>query len=107
MTDDWGKRAEDQTTMAKAAHAARTTSRTFWTWVEHHHLDALSVLVITLTLSIKVMDWAMTYAYIDVPGASGAERAAIIAAVLGPWGLAQAAMFKFYVELKAKNGKSV
>ena len=101
------RRAEDHTAVAKAVRAAQTTSKTFWTWVETHHLDALAVLVIALGISIKVMDWAMDYGYATVPGTSGAERAAIIAAVLGPWGLAQAALFKFYVELKAKsNGKA-
>ena len=104
MSDEQ-RRAEDQGAMAKAARAAQATSRTFWNWVETHHLDALSVLIITLALSIRVMDWAMDYGYAQVPGTSGAERAAIIASVLGPWGLAQAAMFKFYVELKSKNGK--
>jgi len=103
MSDDWGNRADDKTAMAKAGHAARLTSRTLWTWVEKHHIDALSVLIITLGISIKVMDWAMGYSYAQVPGTSGAERAGIIAAVLGPWGLAQSAMFKFYVELKSKN----
>ena len=104
------RRAEDHTAMAKAARAVQTTSRTFWNWVEWHHLDALSVLVITLGLSIKVMDWAMDYGYAVVVGISGMERAAIIAAVLGPWGLAQAAMVKWYMDLKGKrngNGKGV
>lgn len=103
MSEEPTRREADQTAMAKAASAARATSRTFWQWFDQHHLDALTVLTVTLFLSIKVIDWALEYAYANVPGTSGAERAGIIAAVLGPWGLAQSAMFKFYVELKAKK----
>jgi hypothetical protein len=89
---------------AVAAVAAKTTSRALWDWVERHHIDALAVLFITLWLSITVINWAMDFAdeHYEV---AGMNIAGIIAAVLTPWGLMQAAMFKFYVDLKSKNGK--
>lgn len=90
---------------AAAAVAVQATSRTFWDWVERHHIDALLVLAITLGLSVRAMEWSFEFGYADIKGTSGAERAAIIAAVLGPWGLCQGAMVKWYMELKAKNGK--
>ncbi len=98
-------RVADQSAIVQVGVAAKVTSRTFWDWVERHHIDAMLVLGITLVLSVRAMEWAFNFGYADVKGTSGAERAAIIAAVLGPWGLCQGAMVKWYMELKAKNGK--
>ena len=95
-------RASDQAPLAQAQLAVQKTSKTFWAWVERHHVDALLVLAFTLGITLRVMDWAFEYSYEQVLGISGAERAAIIAAVLGPWGLMQGAMVKWYMELKAK-----
>lgn len=98
------RRIRERGPIAQAATAARVTSRTFWQWFSDNQIDSLSVLAVTLWLSIRVIDWALEFGYAEVPGTSGAERAGIIAAVLGPWGLSQAAMCKWYMELKAKNG---
>lgn len=86
-----------------AIAVTKVASRTLWGWVERHHIDALAVLIITLWITVKVVDWAMDFAdsHYDV---DGMQIAAIIGAVLTPWGLSQSAMFAFYVNLKAKNG---
>ena len=84
-----------------ALGAVRSTSRSFWAWVEHHHIDALGVLGITLWLTFDVMGWAMEYA--EFHADKGASLAAIIGAVLTPWALIQGAMFKFYLDLRGKS----
>lgn len=95
-------RAEDKGAAAVAAKAATNVSRSLWDWVERHRIDALLVLGITLWLSITVVDWAMGFADTHY-SQQGMHIAAIIGAVLTPWGIMQAAMFKFYVDLKAKD----
>lgn len=97
------RRASDQGVVAVAAKAAQATSRSFWQWFEEHHIDSLAVLSVTLVLTIKIALWAMDFAYHISAHLSGTDKAAIIAAVLGPWGLTQAALFKFYVDLKGKK----
>ena len=103
MSEELSRRAADQGLTAKTVETAKTTSRTFWSWAERHHIDSLGVLGITLLLSWRVVDFALDFPYDLEVKFNGTERAAIIAAVLGPWGLMQAAMFKFYVELKGKK----
>jgi hypothetical protein len=99
MTDE-ARRLEDKSVVARAAYTAKTTSRTFWNWAEQHHVDSLVVIIVTLSLTVRVVEWAMAYAYAPGTGFSGTDKAAIIAAILGPWGLMQGAMFKFYTDLK-------
>ena len=107
MSEELNRRVADQGLAAKAAETAKTTSRTFWSWFEQHHVDSLGVLGVTLVLSWRVVDFALDFPYDIEVKLNGTEKAAIIAAVLGPWGLMQAAMFKFNVELKGKkNGPS-
>lgn len=103
MSAETGKRVTDQGFAAVAAQTAKVTSRTFWGWVSHHHVDSLAVLSVTLWLSIRVIEWALDFSYAYVEGTSGAERAGIIAAILTPWGLSQSAMVKWYMDLKAKS----
>ena len=88
-----------------AVGIAKQVSRSFWGWAEHHHIDALAVLVVSLWLSVRVVEWAMDMPY-DNNTYSGTDIAAIIAAVLTPWGLMQSFLFKFYVDLKGKNNKT-
>jgi len=83
--------------------AARVGSRVFWSWWEEHHVDSLAVLGVSLALTVRVVEWALDYSYDEIKGISGMEKAAILGAVLTPWGLMQAALFKFYAELKAKG----
>lgn len=97
------RRAEDRSSRAIAAQAMKSTSRTFWDWVEHHHIDSLAVIVVTLFLTWDVIQWAMAFAD-EHYSVEGVQIAAIIGAVLTPWGLMQAALFKFYADLKGKNG---
>lgn len=96
------RRESDQGIVATAARTAQATSKSFWGWVEHHHIDSLAVLVVTLSLTVKVVGWSMDFAYDVDTKLSGTDKAAIIAAVMTPWGIAQAALFKFYVDLKAR-----
>ena len=90
---------------------AKSTSRTFWQWFSGHHIDSVLVLMLTLYLTHTVLQWAMTFPY-DVmvhptPRFSGTDVGLIVAAVLGPWGLAQAALVKWYMEMRSKtNGNS-
>lgn len=80
-------------------NAVVAASRTLWDWVERHHIDALAVIAVTLWLTVRVIEWAMDFADIHY-SEQGLHIAAIIGAVLTPWGIMQAALFKFYVDLK-------
>lgn len=99
MSDDLNRREVDKGVVG----VAKATSRTFWTWYQTYHIDALAVIGVTLWLTIRVIEWSMDFAdtHYDV---EGWQIPGIIGAVLGPWGIMQAAMFAFYVNLLARNG---
>lgn len=107
MSDEPNRRAVDK----GIAGVARLTSRTFWQWFSGHHIDSVLVLALTLYLTHTVLRWAMTFPY-DVmvheqPRFSGTDVGVIVAAVLGPWGLAQAALVKWYMEMRSKTNGQV
>src|SRR3990167_2357043 len=95
------RRAADKGVAAAAAHAAKTTSRTFWGWVKQNDIDSLAVIGLTLWITFDVIQWAKDFADTHYQ-VEGLQIAAIIGAVLTPWGLMQAALFKFYADLKVK-----
>jgi len=103
MTATFGRRPEDKTARAIAAHTVKETSRTFWNWVEYHHFDSLAVILVTLVLTVRVVEWAFDFSYDMETKLGGTDKAAIIAAVMTPWGLMQAALVKWYMELKGKT----
>jgi hypothetical protein len=98
------QRATERGVAGAAMTAARVTSRSFWEWFETHHVDSLAVLIVTLTLTVHIALWALEFPYDIETKLNGTDKAAILAAVLTPWGLMQAALFKFYVDLKGKSG---
>lgn len=103
MSDDLKRRAVDGGFVA----VAKLTSRTFWQWFSGHHVDSILVLAVTLFLTYQVVRWAMTFPYDvmvhEVPRYTGTDVGVIVAAVLGPWGLMQAALVKWYLELRIKT----
>lgn len=105
MTEGENRRVTDQGIVAAAARTAQATSKSFWGWFEHHHVDSMAVLIVTLTLTVRVVAWSMEFAYDMDTKLSGTDKAAIIAAVMTPWGIAQAALFKFYADLKSRSTK--
>ena len=107
MSEEPNRRAVERGVIGVAATTIRVTSRTFWHWFNTNHIDSISVLVITLIMSYQVLRWAFNFPY-DVmvhEGAkySGTDVAAILAAILGPWGLMQAGLVKWYMEMRAKT----
>jgi len=90
--EDLHRRVEDQSWW----NAALTR---FWHWVDHRNIDLHAVLFVTLWLTWDVIGWAMSFAdnHTDM---DGQKAALVIAAVLGPWGLMQAAMFGFYANAR-------
>ena len=105
MSDTPGRRTLDHGVAAVAAKTAARTSRTFWAWFESHHVDSLAVIIVTLYLTFQVVLWALWFPTETETKLTGVERAAILGAVLTPWGIMQGLMFKFYVDLKGKNGQ--
>ena len=104
------RRADDSGVVAGATRTVRITSRTFWQWFSGHHIDSVLVLALTLYLTHTVLQWSMTFPYdvmVHEPGKpprySGTDVGLIVAAVLGPWGLAQAALVKWYMEMRSKT----
>lgn len=67
----------------------------FWDWIDRRNIDLHAVLVFTLWMTGKVMEWAMTFAD-SHPDMDGTKMAAIIASVLLPWGTVQGAMMGFW-----------
>jgi hypothetical protein len=106
MDDSPSRRSVDHGVAAVAAKTAARTSKTFWNWFESHHIDMLLVLSVTLYLTYTVVDWALWFPTETETKMSGVDRAAILGAVLTPWGIMQGLMFKFYVDLKGKNGQA-
>jgi hypothetical protein len=83
-------------------NAVAVASRTLWTWFERHHVDALAVIAVTLWLTVDVIQWAMMFAD-EHYSEQGLHIAAIIGAVLTPWGITQSFLFKFYADLKNRD----
>lgn len=111
MNEIPSRRLVDKGVGVLAARTAARTSRTFWHWFEEHHIDSLAVIVVTLYLSIQVVQWALWFPTEIETKMTGVDRAAILGAVLTPWGIMQGLMFKFYVDLKGRtnggaNGKA-
>ena len=91
MADEQKRREADQGLKA----APKIASRTFWDWVERRHIAQHAAIMVTLWLTVEVIFWAMDFADLNV-GRDSNSVGVIIGAVLTPWGLMQAAMFKFY-----------
>lgn len=68
-----------------------------WDWIDNRDIDKHVISVVVMWGTVKVTQWAMFYAHLhaDKPGV---EVAAIIAAVLGPYSILQAAAIKFYFD---------
>ena len=70
-----------------------------WDWIDRRNIDLHLVLATTLWLTWDVINWAMNFAD-NHPDMDGVKMSAIIASVLTPWSLMQAAMFGFYANAR-------
>lgn len=104
MTDETTRRISDQGVGALAVKTAKATGTGLWDWIEKRHIPAHVVIAVTIWLTIRVVEWAMNFADSNVGRDSNAVGI-ILGAVLTPWGLMQAAMFKFYSESIKANGQ--
>lgn len=100
------RRVTDKGLLAQGAQTARKATTTLWDWAEKRKIAAHAVMAVAITLTIRIVEWVMDFPYDNV-SYTGMEVAAIQAAVLGPWGLMQGAMFKFYYDLVRSNGNGV
>ena len=98
------RRAVDQGFAAIAGRTAKETGSGFWNWGEKRHIPAHIVIATTIWLTWDIVQWAMWFADLHVERDSNTVGV-ILGAVLTPWGLMQAAMFKFYSE-SIRNGGS-
>lgn len=96
------RRAADRGTLSTASIVAQKVSRSFWAWFDTHHIDSLAVIGVTLWLTVRVVEWSIDFPYDTDTKLSGVDKAAIIAAVMTPWGLMQAFLVKWYMDLKVK-----
>lgn len=70
-----------------------------WDFVDKREIDKHVVSLVVLYGTMIVTQWAMRFAETQSAlGRSGVEIAAIIAAVLGPYSILQAAAIKFYFD---------
>ena len=102
MTDPT-RRAADQGVVAVTARTMQRTGSGLWDWAERRKIAAHICIAITLWLTVRVVEWSMDFADLNVTRESNSVGV-IIGAVLTPWGLMQGAMFKFYMELIKSNG---
>ena len=75
--------------------------KNLWDWFDNRQIDRHIASVAIFAVTWKLTEWAMTYAALH-PDKPGLEVAAIIAALTGPWSLAQAAALKFYFDSRDK-----
>lgn len=68
-----------------------------WDFIDKRDIDKHTISVCIMYGTIKVTEWAMTFAHAHADK-TGMEIAAIIAAVLGPYSLLQAAAIKYYFD---------
>ncbi len=68
----------------------------FWGWVDDRDIDKHTVSVAVMLGTWRITEWAMVYAHTSPR--PGLEVAAIIAAVVGPYSVLQAAAVKFYFD---------
>ena len=102
MADERERREADKGFKA----APKIISRTLWDWVERRHIAQHVAIALTLYLTWEVIFWAMDFADTHALRESNSVGV-IIGAVLTPWGLMQAAMFKFYNDGIKSNGNNL
>ena len=76
----------------------------FWDWIDKRKIALHAVLFVTLWLTWDVIRWAINFGWYS--SRPGIEVAAIIGAVLTPWGGMQGAMFLFYANAIKSNGQT-
>ena len=106
MAEEKTRRATDGNLAAAFGHVHRSTTG-IWDWCERRKVAAHIVMAVTVALTLRIAEWAMDFPYENLIAAkpySGGEVAMIQAAILGPWGLMQGAMFTFYLKLIGANG---
>lgn len=79
-------------------HGLLAAVERFWTWIDDRQIDAHIVAVFIMWGTLKITDWAMRYA--ETADRPGLEVAAVIGAVMVPWGALQAAVVKWYFEAR-------
>jgi hypothetical protein len=94
-------RIPDQHRRTEDRGVLRDSLSRFWHWVDHRNIDLHAVLIVSLWLTIRVVEWSMDFADAH-PELDGDKMYKIIGSVLGPWVLLQGAMFKFYAEARSK-----
>ena len=70
----------------------------FWTWIDDRQIDAHIVAAVIMWATLEITAWAMRYA--ETSSRTGLEVAAVIGAVMVPWGGLQAAVIKWYFEAR-------
>lgn len=73
----------------------------FWDWVDERQIDRHVASLAIFAVTWRLTTWAMAFASAH-PDKSGLEVAAIIAALTGPWSIAQAAALRFYFDSRDK-----
>lgn len=71
-----------------------------WDFIDARDIDKHAVSITVLIGTVKVTQWAFTFAELHMDK-SGVELAAVIAAVIGPYSLLQGAAIKWYFEARA------
>jgi hypothetical protein len=102
MNDETTRRVSDQGLGSIAIKTVKDTGCGFWDWIEKRHIAAHASIAVTLWLTIRVIEWAIDFADANVIRDSNSVGI-ILGAVLTPWGIMQAAMFKFYSDSIKSN----
>lgn len=69
-----------------------------WEFIDNRQIDAHIVAAVIIFATLDITAWAMRYA--ETADRPGLEVAAVIGAVMVPWGGLQAAVIKWYFEAR-------
>lgn len=72
----------------------------FWDFIDQRGIDKHAVSIVIMMGTIRISEWAMSYAASHADMANSVGIAAIIAAVTAPYMALQAAAIKFYFEAR-------
>ena len=72
----------------------------FWLWIDEKRVIRRASLGLTFWLTIHIAFWSMHFAETQT-ARSGGDIAAILAAIWGPMGILQGAVFAFYSKARS------
>ena len=77
-----------------------------WDFIDNRAIVRRVSFIFVIYMTYLVLDWAMDFAN-NNPDMDGLKMGAVLGAVMTPWSIMQAAIFKFYSDDRATGTKPV